>query len=81
MLRTHSRHVSRTNTSYTHHTTTHCAFPPHADNGLLTTKVQSRGEAGELTTSLDGLRGGDAGERITRDSVAAASLFTNDFLP
>lgn len=34
-----------------------------------------------MTTTLDGLRRGDAGEPISRDSVPAASLFTNDFLP
>jgi len=34
-----------------------------------------------VTTTLDGLRRGDAGEPIPRDSVPAASLFTNDFLP
>ena len=49
--------------------------------GLLTTKVQSRGPAGPGTTSLDGLRGGDAGDVIARSAVSAATLFTNDFLP
>ena len=34
-----------------------------------------------VSTTLDGLRAGDAGERIPRDSVASSSLFTNDFLP
>ena len=48
--------------------------------GLLTTKVQSRGPAGEGTTSLDGLRRGDAGAAIPRGAVDAAALFTNDFL-
>lgn len=44
--------------------------------------MQSREGAGSgLTTSLDGLRGGDAGEPIPRASVDAASLFTNDYLP
>ncbi|KAI7841695.1 hypothetical protein COHA_004562 [Chlorella ohadii] len=52
-----------------------------SDNGLLTTKVQSRTEQDGVTTTLDGLRRGDAGEPIPRDSVPAASLFTNDFLP
>ena len=50
-------------------------------NGLLTTKVQTRGDAGEDTTSLDGLRAGDVGEAIPRDSVKAESLFSNEFLP
>jgi hypothetical protein len=48
--------------------------------GLLTTKVQSR-EAGEGAATLDGLRAGDVGDRIPREAVPAASLFTNDFLP
>lgn len=33
-----------------------------------------------VSTTLDGLRGGDAGERIPRDSVHSSSLFTNEFL-
>jgi hypothetical protein len=34
-----------------------------------------------VSTTLDGLRAGDAGERISPDSVPSSSLFTNDFLP
>lgn len=34
-----------------------------------------------LYTSLDGLRAGDAGDLLPRDSVSAAQLITNDFLP
>ena len=49
--------------------------------GLLTSKVQSRGEGGEGTATLDGLRRGDVGERIPRGAVPAASLFTNAYLP
>ena len=43
-------------------------------------QVQSRTPAPN-TTSLDGLRSGDVGERIPRSQVQASSLFTNDFLP
>lgn len=52
-----------------------------SEQGLLTTKVQSRGGASDDTASLDGLRGGDAGEPIPRNSVKAETLFTNEFLP
>ncbi|KAI8926526.1 NMT1/THI5 like-domain-containing protein [Entophlyctis helioformis] len=60
-----------------------------SDKGLLTTKVQSRkiGAAGkgmdadkDTTTSLDGLRSGDVGVAIPRESVPASSLFSNEFL-
>lgn len=34
-----------------------------------------------VTTTLDGLRSGDAGEPIPRSSVQSAALFTNDLLP
>lgn len=34
-----------------------------------------------VTTSLDGLRSGNCGERIPRDAISSGSLFTNDFLP
>lgn len=50
-------------------------------NGLLTSKVQTRGEAGADTTTLDGLRAGDVGEVIPRESVKAENLFSNEFLP
>lgn len=52
-----------------------------SENGLLTSKIQSRGEAGEETSSLDGLRQGDVGEKIPRDTVKSSMLFTNDYLP
>lgn len=52
-----------------------------SDSGLLTTKVQSRDVKEGLSASLDGLRAGDAGERIPREAVSSSSLFTNDLLP
>jgi ABC-type nitrate/sulfonate/bicarbonate transport system substrate-binding protein len=52
-----------------------------SSNGLLTSKVQTRGESGADTTSLDGLRSGDVGDVVPRDSVNAENLFTNEFLP
>ncbi|KAL4444363.1 hypothetical protein ABPG75_012100 [Micractinium tetrahymenae] len=52
-----------------------------SDKGLLTTKVQSRIVKEGVTTTLDGLRSGDAGEPIPRSSVQSATLFTNDCLP
>lgn len=52
-----------------------------SSSGLLTDKVQSRGPAGETTTSLDALRGGDAGKRLPRDQVKEEEFFTNEFLP
>jgi len=51
-----------------------------SDTGLLTTKVQSRAGASDTTTSLDGLRSGDVGERIPREQLPASQLFTNAFL-
>ena len=51
-----------------------------SSRGLLTTKVQSRGPSSDVTTSLDGLRGGDAGTDIPRDQVHSENLFTNEFL-
>lgn len=56
--------------------------------GLVTTKAQSRGAsttAAEANSSsfasLDGMRQGDVGERIPRDSINAADLATNEYLP
>lgn len=59
-----------------------------SESGLLTTKAQSRGAgaaaadaaAGDFA-SLDGMRQGDAGEQIPRDSINAADLATNEYLP
>ena len=51
-----------------------------SDNGLLTSKVQSRTTGGGDTASLDALRAGDAGETIPRNSVSTDSLFTNSYL-
>uniref|UniRef100_A0A7S0S6H2 Thiamine pyrimidine synthase n=1 Tax=Chlamydomonas leiostraca TaxID=1034604 RepID=A0A7S0S6H2_9CHLO len=52
-----------------------------SDSGLLTRKVQSRAGPSDTTTTLDGLRQGDAGEPIPRGEVPASSLFTNAHLP
>jgi hypothetical protein len=52
-----------------------------SEAGLLTSKVQSRGPASEVATSLDGLRAGDVGEPIPRGSVRSADMFTNELLP
>jgi ABC-type nitrate/sulfonate/bicarbonate transport system substrate-binding protein len=61
--------------------------------GLLSTKVQSRGPRllqdqcgscdtnGSLTTTLDGLREGDVGENIPRSALSADALATNAYLP
>lgn len=53
-----------------------------SDTGLLTTKVQSRqaAEAGDVAASLDGLRAGDVGEALPRNSISAAQLATNEYL-
>ena len=61
-----------------------------SDKGLLTSKKQSRranghgsnsnGNAADIA-SLDDLRGGNAGEPIPRQAIAAEDLFTNDLLP
>lgn len=57
-----------------------------SESGLLTTKAQSRGAAAAADTagdfaSLDSMRQGDAGEQIPRDSINAADLATNEYLP
>ncbi|KAL6763127.1 NMT1/THI5 like-domain-containing protein [Haematococcus lacustris] len=49
--------------------------------GLLTSKVQSRSQQSEHHTSLDGLRQGDVGAAIDPACLDLATLFTNDFLP
>lgn len=51
-----------------------------SEAGLLTTKIQSRAAPSDTTATLDGLRAGDVGDRIPRDTVPAADLFTNSFL-
>lgn len=52
-------------------------------SGLLTTKAQSR-EAAEADSgsfaSLDGMRQGDAGQQIPRDSIRAEDMATNAYL-
>jgi hypothetical protein len=54
-----------------------------SESGLLTTKAQSR-EAADADSSsfasLDGMRQGDAGEQIPRDSIRADDLATNEYL-
>jgi hypothetical protein len=54
-----------------------------SESGLLTTKAQSR-EAADTDSSsfasLDGMRQGDAGEQIPRDSIIADNLATNQYL-
>ena len=50
------------------------------DVGLMTTKMQSRGPASATKTTLDGLRGSDAGSPLPRDAVRPSDLFTNAFL-
>lgn len=53
-----------------------------AESGLLTRNVQSRSpQPGTATTTLDSLRAGDVGERIPREEVAEAAMFTNELLP
>lgn len=59
-------------------------YETHTQTRLLLTKPPSplaQPQQDGLTTTLDGLRRGDAGEPIPRESVPAASLFTNEFLP
>lgn len=55
-----------------------------SESGLLTTKAQSRGTAADADSSsfasLDGMRQGDAGEQIPRDSITADDLATNEYL-
>lgn len=52
-----------------------------SENGLLTSKVQSREPIEGKSTSLDSLRAGDVGEAIPRDSIKASDMYTNDLLP
>lgn len=53
-----------------------------SESGLLTAKMQSRTPSDAAgTTTLDGLRAGDVGEPVSRDSIAADSLFSNSLLP
>lgn len=61
-----------------------------SESGLLTSKAQSRDAAAAAGAdsssssgfaSLDGMRQGDAGETIPRDSISAADLATNEYLP
>jgi hypothetical protein len=60
-----------------------------SEAGLLTSKAQSRDAAAAAAdssssgdfASLDGMRQGDAGEKIPRDSINAADLASNEYLP
>lgn len=49
-------------------------------NGLLTTKMQSRNPTKPNQTTLDGLRQGDVGEIVARDSLSSSDLFTGQLL-
>ena len=51
-----------------------------SENGLLTTKIQSTNPKQNHQTTLDGLRGSDAGETIARHSISADDLYTNALL-
>ena len=51
-----------------------------SEKGLLTDGVPSRTQ-GPGKISLDDLRQGNAGNKIPRDSISVAALFTNEFLP
>lgn len=50
------------------------------EKGLITSKVQSRKGPSDTTASLDGLRDGDVGARIPRESIDVSKLFTNRLL-
>ena len=51
-----------------------------SEAGLLTDGIPSRTQ-GPDTVSLDDLREGNAGQQIPRSQIAAADLFTSQFLP
>lgn len=50
------------------------------DVGLMTTKMQTRGPVSDTKTTLDGLRGDDAGAPLDRSACPPSALFTNKFL-
>ena len=52
-----------------------------SDKGLLTSTMPSRKPVEGQSASLDDLRQGRAGERIPRDAVKSADMFTTSFLP
>lgn len=52
-----------------------------SSSGLLTSKVQSREPIEGMSTSLDGLRRGDAGSPIESSSVNVDALQTSAYLP
>ncbi len=51
-----------------------------AEKGLLTTLEPSRKPVAGVSTTLDALRGGDAGDPVPRGSIKASELFTNEYL-
>lgn len=50
-----------------------------SSSGLLTTKVQSRAPKEGVSVSLDGLRAGDAGDVVPRESVKSGDLMVSMF--
>lgn len=51
-----------------------------AAEGLLTSARQSREPVEGVSASLDDLRAGKVGEKVPRESVKSAELFTNEYL-
>lgn len=51
-----------------------------SDQGLLTTKMQSRVAPVGGTATLDELRDGDAGQAIPRSAISSSSIVTNSYL-
>lgn len=48
-------------------------------SGLLTTKVQSRAPKAGVSTTLDGLRAGDTGDIVPRESIQPSDLMVHLF--
>ncbi|WPT15982.1 Formylaminopyrimidine-binding protein [Picochlorum sp. SENEW3] len=51
-----------------------------SENGFLTNKMQSRNPQKEHETTLDGLRQGDAGEKVDKAAIPLEELFVSDLL-
>jgi hypothetical protein len=51
-----------------------------SENGFLTSKMQSRNPQKEHETTLDGLRQGDAGEKVDKAAIPLEELFVSDLL-
>lgn len=51
-----------------------------SQEGLLTSSRQSRTPVEGVSASLDDLRAGKVGEKISRESVPSRELFTNEYL-